>query len=192
MSSMAGVACSWRVYTEPNRRSPTSSKPCQLEAHHGRRSTPARRSLGSRSGPTWRSLGAKQRPSASPCAQRCSWSPVARVFARPHWSIRSLRSCSQSASLSRYARRRVGPPSAYLRAPGSRRRRSIGCSKPTPGPEISGGPKRRRSTAICFVDETSMVDVTLMRAMVRAVPTRAALLLVGDVDQLPSVGRGKY
>jgi exodeoxyribonuclease V alpha subunit len=36
-----------------------------------------------------------------------------------------------------------------------------------------------------------MVDVPLMRAVLRALPTRAALLLVGDVDQLPSVGPGQ-
>jgi exodeoxyribonuclease V alpha subunit len=41
------------------------------------------------------------------------------------------------------------------------------------------------------VDETSMVDVPLMRAVLRALPERAALLLVGDVDQLPSVGPGQ-
>ena len=41
------------------------------------------------------------------------------------------------------------------------------------------------------VDETSMVDVPLMRAVLRALPDRAALLLVGDVDQLPSVGPGQ-
>jgi exodeoxyribonuclease V alpha subunit len=41
------------------------------------------------------------------------------------------------------------------------------------------------------VDETSMVDVPLMRALLRALPERAALLLVGDVDQLPSVGPGQ-
>ncbi|HWX28740.1 MAG TPA: AAA family ATPase, partial [Steroidobacteraceae bacterium] len=42
------------------------------------------------------------------------------------------------------------------------------------------------------VDETSMVDVPLMRAVLRALPERAALLLVGDVDQLPSVGPGRF
>jgi exodeoxyribonuclease V alpha subunit len=36
-----------------------------------------------------------------------------------------------------------------------------------------------------------MVDVPLMHALLKAVPGRAALLLVGDVDQLPSVGPGQ-
>ena len=40
------------------------------------------------------------------------------------------------------------------------------------------------------VDETSMVDVTLMANVLRALPPKASLLLVGDIDQLPSVGPG--
>jgi exodeoxyribonuclease V alpha subunit len=44
---------------------------------------------------------------------------------------------------------------------------------------------------LLVADETSMVDVPLMRAVLRALPTRAALLLVGDVDQLPSMGPGQ-
>lgn len=44
---------------------------------------------------------------------------------------------------------------------------------------------------LLVVDEASMVDVPLMRALLRAVPNRAALLLVGDADQLPSVGPGQ-
>ena len=40
------------------------------------------------------------------------------------------------------------------------------------------------------LDETSMVDVALMASFLRAVPETGHLLLVGDVDQLPSVGPG--
>jgi exodeoxyribonuclease V alpha subunit len=43
---------------------------------------------------------------------------------------------------------------------------------------------------LLVVDETSMVDVPLMSHLLRAVPARGSLLLVGDVDQLPSVGPG--
>lgn len=43
---------------------------------------------------------------------------------------------------------------------------------------------------LLVVDETSMVDVLLMNQLLRALPPAAALLLVGDVDQLPSVGPG--
>ena len=44
---------------------------------------------------------------------------------------------------------------------------------------------------LLVIDETSMVDVPLMNALLRAVPEHSALLLVGDVDQLPSVGPGQ-
>ena len=44
---------------------------------------------------------------------------------------------------------------------------------------------------LLVVDETSMVDVMLMQALVKAVPDHAALLIVGDIDQLPSVGPGQ-
>ncbi|MBB5712423.1 exodeoxyribonuclease V alpha subunit [Sphingomonas xinjiangensis] len=44
---------------------------------------------------------------------------------------------------------------------------------------------------LLVVDEASMVDVMLMYATMKALPARAALLLVGDVDQLPSVGPGQ-
>ena len=44
---------------------------------------------------------------------------------------------------------------------------------------------------LLVIDETSMVDVMLMRALLAAVPDGAALSIVGDVDQLPSVGPGQ-
>ena len=43
---------------------------------------------------------------------------------------------------------------------------------------------------LLIVDEVSMVDVLLMNHLLKAVPSHAAVLLVGDVDQLPSVGPG--
>ena len=43
---------------------------------------------------------------------------------------------------------------------------------------------------VLIVDECSMVDVMLMYALLRAVPDSMRLILVGDVDQLPSVGAG--
>jgi exodeoxyribonuclease V alpha subunit len=59
----------------------------------------------------------------------------------------------------------------------------------------NGGFKRTEERPLecdlLVVDETSMVDVPLMHALLKAVPGRAALLLVGDVDQLPSVGPGQ-
>jgi hypothetical protein len=41
------------------------------------------------------------------------------------------------------------------------------------------------------VDDVSIVDVPLLHSLLKAVPPRAALILVGDVDQLPSVGPGQ-
>ena len=43
---------------------------------------------------------------------------------------------------------------------------------------------------LVVVDECSMVDVSLMHQLLRAVPLRASVVFVGDVDQLPSVGPG--
>ena len=43
---------------------------------------------------------------------------------------------------------------------------------------------------LLVVDETSMVDIQLMSHLLRALPTKGSLLLVGDIDQLPSVGPG--
>ena len=41
-----------------------------------------------------------------------------------------------------------------------------------------------------IVDEASMIDIQLMSSFLRALPKNAHLILVGDVDQLPSVGPG--
>jgi exodeoxyribonuclease V alpha subunit len=43
---------------------------------------------------------------------------------------------------------------------------------------------------VIVVDETSMVDIALFRALMAAIRPAAQLVLVGDVDQLPSVGPG--
>ena len=44
---------------------------------------------------------------------------------------------------------------------------------------------------LLVIDEISMVDVMLMQSLLRAIPDHAALLMVGDIDQLPSVGPGQ-
>jgi exodeoxyribonuclease V alpha subunit len=60
---------------------------------------------------------------------------------------------------------------------------------------VKGGFRRNAEAPLdcdlVVVDEASMIDVSLMNALLKAVPDRAALLLVGDVDQLPSVGPGQ-
>ncbi|MCP4695320.1 MAG: ATP-dependent RecD-like DNA helicase [Gammaproteobacteria bacterium] len=45
-------------------------------------------------------------------------------------------------------------------------------------------------TEMLVIDEISMVDIVLMNQLLRAVPDAAALVMVGDADQLPSVGPG--
>ena len=42
------------------------------------------------------------------------------------------------------------------------------------------------------VDETSMLDIVLCHHLLRAVPGHASVLFVGDANQLPSVGPGKF
>jgi exodeoxyribonuclease V alpha subunit len=58
-----------------------------------------------------------------------------------------------------------------------------------------GGFKRSQDNPLecdlLVVDETSMVDVMLMQELLKAVPDNSALLIVGDIDQLPSVGPGQ-
>ncbi|MCI0705790.1 MAG: ATP-dependent RecD-like DNA helicase, partial [Planctomycetia bacterium] len=57
-----------------------------------------------------------------------------------------------------------------------------------------GGFRRGRENPLdvdlLVVDETSMVDVVLMNRLLAAVPPYSCVVLVGDVDQLPSVGAG--
>ena len=45
-------------------------------------------------------------------------------------------------------------------------------------------------TDVLIIDEASMIDILLMRSLLKAVSTNTRLILVGDVDQLPSVGPG--
>ncbi len=52
------------------------------------------------------------------------------------------------------------------------------------------GPENRLEFDTLIVDEVSMVDLNLMYSLVRALRTDSQLILVGDADQLPSVGAG--
>jgi len=58
-----------------------------------------------------------------------------------------------------------------------------------------GGFKRNEEypleTDLLVLDERSMIDVPLMHAVLKALPRQAGLLMVGDPDQLPSVGPGQ-
>lgn len=70
--------------------------------------------------------------------------------------------------------------------------------------ELNGGPTEDRSSSMRFerneenpleadviiIDEMSMVDIQLMQSLLKAVTVGTRLILVGDVNQLPSVGPG--
>ena len=51
--------------------------------------------------------------------------------------------------------------------------------------------ENRLECGAVVLDECSMVDITLMDALLQAMPDGARLILVGDADQLPSVGPGR-
>ena len=48
----------------------------------------------------------------------------------------------------------------------------------------------KKNSDVLIVDETSMTDIILMYNLLKAVPPHMTVILVGDVDQLPSVGAG--
>ncbi len=61
-------------------------------------------------------------------------------------------------------------------------------------PKTFGFKRNEESPLKCdllVVDESSMVDISLMHSLLKAVPDHAAVLIVGDIDQLPSVGPGQ-
>ena len=43
---------------------------------------------------------------------------------------------------------------------------------------------------VLIIDESSMIDIVLLNHLLKAIPVHAALIFVGDIDQLPSVGSG--
>ena len=43
---------------------------------------------------------------------------------------------------------------------------------------------------LIIIDEASMIDVQLMSLLLKAIPKQSSLIIVGDIDQLPSVGPG--
>ena len=61
--------------------------------------------------------------------------------------------------------------------------------------QIQGGFKHNEDNKLpcdyLIVDESSMIDVSLFYSLIKSLPNHAGLLLVGDIDQLPSVGAGQ-
>ena len=62
--------------------------------------------------------------------------------------------------------------------------------KPGEGMTFQRNEEHPLDTDMVIVDEASMLDMLLMNHLLKAIPLGAHLLLVGDVDQLPSVGAG--
>ncbi|MCT2591036.1 ATP-dependent RecD-like DNA helicase [Streptomyces sp. N2-109] len=60
-----------------------------------------------------------------------------------------------------------------------------------PGGDAAFDRERPLEADLVVVDEASMLDLLLANKLIKAVPPGAHLLLVGDVDQLPSVGAGE-
>ncbi|KAA6221805.1 ATP-dependent RecD-like DNA helicase [Streptomyces albofaciens JCM 4342] len=60
-----------------------------------------------------------------------------------------------------------------------------------PGGDAAYDKDRPLDADLIVVDEASMLDLLLANKLIKAVPPGAHLLLVGDVDQLPSVGAGE-
>ncbi len=70
-------------------------------------------------------------------------------------------------------------------------RPSTGCWSCSPGGDAAYDRDNPLDADLVVVDEASMLDLILANKLVKAVPPGAHLLLVGDVDQLPSVGAGE-
>lgn len=59
--------------------------------------------------------------------------------------------------------------------------------------KAGGFKKNRHNPLVCdllIVDEASMIDTQLMHHLLKAVPSSARVIFIGDIDQLPSVGPG--
>ena len=86
----------------------------------------------------------------------------------------------------------VARPSASAKPPAVRRRPSTACwssSRPK-GFAFQRNEENPLDADLVIVDEASMLDLLLTNHLLKAIPPGAHLLLVGDVDQLPSVGAG--
>ena len=184
-------ACSWPACTGPSRPSPSGCGVLPTGRRPGRRSTPDK-AIPWVERKTGLTLAASQReavrlalrskvlvitggPGVGKTTLVNSILKILRAKDKAHGPGGADRPGGQAAAREHRAGGEDHPPPAGVR----------------PGP---GGFKRGEEHPLdcdlLVVDETSMVDVLLMRALLRAVPPRAALLLVGDVDQLPSVGPG--
>ncbi len=192
MILMAGAAYFSPLSIGPNGRSPKSSRRWRAGSPPGRRSMPTRRSPGSSSAPSWRSAASQQQ-----ALRMALISKALVITGGPGVGKTTLVNSLLKILI-------VKNVSIALCAPTGRAAKrlseSTGIEAKTIHRLLETDPKtgsfRRNNEApldcdLLVSDETSMVDVPLMRAVLRALPDGAALALVGDVDQLPSVGPGQ-
>ena len=67
---------------------------------------------------------------------------------------------------------------------------SLSSSSSTAGMRFDRNEENPLDADVIIIDEMSMVDISLMHSLLRAVNVGTRLILVGDTDQLPSVGPG--
>ena len=190
----AALACSWPGSTAPSRASPSGCS--ALAAGHAalaRRSMPTRPSPGS-SSKTGLILAASQREAVRLALR----SKLLVITGGPGVGKTTL----VNAILEHPAGQDQGHRPGGTDRPGgqaaARGHRARGQDHPPPArgrSRAAAASSATRSTRwtcdLLVVDEISMVDVPLLHSLLKAVPPRAALILVGDVDQLPSVGPGQ-
>ena len=73
---------------------------------------------------------------------------------------------------------------------GGRQRPSTGCWSINHPRDMRNVENNPLECDVLIIDETSMVDIILMYNLLKAVRDETIVILVGDVDQLPSVGAG--
>ena len=82
-------------------------------------------------------------------------------------------------------------PAGSRRRPARRRRRSTGCSSGRLGVEPAFRPGHPLPADLVIVDESSMLNLRLMRVLLEGLAESTHVVFVGDADQLPPIGAGK-
>jgi exodeoxyribonuclease V alpha subunit len=95
-----------------------------------------------------------------------------------------LPSCALAAPLGRVAR-------AISQATGQEAKTLHRLLMGGPGTPFQRNARNPLDARLVLVDETTLVDLELMHSLLEATPDHCALILIGDADQLPSVGPGQ-
>ena len=173
-SWVAGAASSWRACTGRSRRSPNGCARSPLARHRGRRSSRTGRSPGSSGRP-----GSPSRESQQGAVRLALCSKVLVITGGPGVGKTTLVNAILKILAARAGRRGAvcahgAGRQALVREHRARRRRPCtGCWKPTrAAAAFAGRPERPLACDLLVIDEASMVDVPLMRALLRALPDR--------------------